>query len=71
MTEVVGHPEEKAPAHLGDRDDLAAQVCGEWVNLRRVAVTLAGEPHKAAGAALGQMVLLHHSRDRRTLGLWG
>jgi hypothetical protein len=34
-------------------------------------ITVAGEPIKAAGAALGQVVLLHHFRDRRALGLWG
>ena len=35
-----------------------------------VAVTVAGEPHKAAGAALGQKVLRHNPADRLAFYLW-
>ncbi len=64
-------PLANASARLGERDDLARDISGHLVSLRWMPVTVAGEPHKAAGTALGQVVLRHHSRDRRTLGLWG
>jgi hypothetical protein len=36
-----------------------------------MAVTVAGEPHKAAGAALGQVMQFDHLADGAALGLWG
>jgi hypothetical protein len=69
--QIVDASVAKAPARLGDLDDLAAQIFGHLVRLRRVAVTVSGEPHKAAGAALGQLVLDHQLADRFAFGLWG
>jgi len=36
-----------------------------------MAVTVAGEPHKAARSAFGQVVFEHQLADRFALGLWG
>jgi len=36
-----------------------------------MAVAVAGEPHKTARAALGQLMLIDQPADGRALGLWG
>jgi hypothetical protein len=36
-----------------------------------VAQTVSAQPHKSAGAALGELKLLNHLADRLTLDLWG
>jgi len=36
-----------------------------------VAKTVSAQPHKSAGAALGELKLLNHLADRLTLDLWG
>lgn len=69
--QIVDAPVAEATAHMVDLDDLGAQGLVHLCFLGRVAVAVAGEPHEAAGAALGQVELLHHGRDRRALGLWG
>ena len=68
---VLNAPVDKASARPGDLDDLAREIAGHLVGLGWMAVTVAGEPHKAAGAALAQLVLEHQSADRLGLGLWG
>lgn len=37
----------------------------------QMAVAVAGEPHKTARAAFGQMVFADHDPDRLAPGLWG
>ena len=69
--QIVNAPVAKAPARLGNLDDLAREIFGHLVSLGWVAVTVAGEPHKAAGAALGQMVFHDHLADRFAFDLWG
>ncbi|MEI2744295.1 MAG: hypothetical protein V9G22_01690 [Ottowia sp.] len=61
----------KAPAHLGDLDDPIGQLARGGIQLGRVTVAVAGEPHKATRAALGQVVFVDHLGDRLALGLWG
>jgi hypothetical protein len=56
---------------MGNLDNLAAQIFGHLIGLGWMAITVAGEPHKAAGAALGQVMQLDHLADGATLGLWG
>jgi hypothetical protein len=41
------------------------------IHLGWMAITVSALPHKTAGAALGQMVNIHHLPDRHALGLWG
>ena len=41
------------------------------IGLRRMAVAVAGKPHKTARAAFGQMVFTDHDPDRLAPGLWG
>jgi hypothetical protein len=36
-----------------------------------VSKTVSAQPHKSAGAALGELKLLNHLADRLTLDLWG
>ena len=55
----------------GDLDDLAAELLGHGVNLGWTAVTVAGEPHKTARMALGQVMLNNHLADGLALDLWG
>jgi hypothetical protein len=69
--QIVDAAVAKATARLGDLDDLAAQVFAHLVGLGWVAVTVAGEPHKAASPALGQVMQLDHLADGIALGLWG
>ncbi len=68
--QVVDAPVAESSADLGDLDDLACEILGHRVGLRCMAIAAAGEPHKATGAALGQMVLAHQLADRFALGLW-
>ena len=68
---VVDAPVAKAPAHLGDLDDPIGQLARGGIQLGRVTVAVAGEPHKATRAALGQVVFVDHLGDRLALGLWG
>jgi len=64
-------PIAEAPAHVRDLDDLAAELLGHGIDLRWVAVAVAGDPHKPACTPLAQIALLDHGGDGRTLGLWG
>jgi hypothetical protein len=58
--QIVNAPVAEAPASMGNLKDLAGQVLGHLVGLGWMAVTVAGESHKAAGAALGQVMQLDH-----------
>ena len=49
----------------------ALSACGLLVRHRWMAVTVSGEPHKTARAALGQIELLDHLSDGFALDLWG
>ena len=69
--QIVDAPVAKAAAHMGDLHDLLVQLHGGLIGLRRMAVAVAGEPHKTARAAFGQMVLADHDPDRLAPGLWG
>ncbi len=69
--QIVNAPVAETPARMGNLDDLAAQIFGHLVGLGWMAVTVAGEPHKTARAALGQMVLDNHHADRFAFDLWG
>ena len=68
---IVDAPVAETPARMGGLDDLAREIFGHLVGLGWMAVTVAGEPHKATGVALGQVVLDHQLADRFALGLWG
>jgi hypothetical protein len=61
----------KAAPHMLDLHDLLVQIQRSLVGLWWVAVAIAGEPHKPARLAFGQMVLAHHAPNRLTPGLWG
>ncbi len=69
--QIVDAPVAESATDLGDLDDLAGEVLGHRVGLRWMAVAVAGEPHKATGAAFGQVVFDHQFADRFALGLWG
>jgi len=69
--QVVDAPVAEAATHMGDLHDLLAQIQRGPIDLRRVAVAVAGEPHKTARAAFGQMVLADHPRYCLAPGLWG
>jgi len=64
-------PVAKAPAHVRDLDDPTGQLARGGIGLGRMAVAVAGEPHKTARAALGQVVFFDHPADRLALDLWG
>ena len=64
-------PIAKAATHVRDLHDLLVQIQRGLVGLRWMAVAIAGEPHKTARTAFGQMVLAHHPRHRLAPGLWG
>lgn len=44
--QIVNAPIAKAPAHMRDLHDLLVQLHGGLIGLRRMAVAVAGEPHK-------------------------
>jgi hypothetical protein len=70
--QVMDTPEAKAVAHVRDLRDLLVQFHGNLIDLRQMAIAVAGEPHKTARAALGQMVFApDHDPDRLAPGLWG
>ena len=69
--QIVDAPIAEAPAHVRDLDDPAGQLARGGISLGRVAVAVAGEPHKTTRAALGQVVLADHPGDRLALDLWG
>lgn len=56
---------------MDDFDDLALEILGHLVGLGWVALAVAGEPHKAARSALGQVMQLDQLADGLALGLWG
>ena len=57
-----------ADGHEQARD---GQLARGGIKLGRVAIAVSGEPHKLAGVAFGQIVLLDHLADRLALDLWG
>ena len=69
--QIVDAPIAKAATRMGDLHDLLVQLHGDLIGLRRMAVAVAGEPHKTARAAFGQMVFADHDPDRLAPGLWG
>jgi hypothetical protein len=69
--QIVDAPVAKAPAHMRDLHDLLVQILRGLIGLRRMAAAVAGEPHKTARAAFGQMVFADHDPDRLAPGLWG
>jgi Xaa-Pro aminopeptidase len=69
--QVVDTSVAKAATHMRDLHDLLVQIQRGLVSLRRMAVAVAGEPHKTARAAFGQMVLAHHAPNRLAPSLWG
>ena len=69
--EVMDAPIAEAPPYQGDFDDGGVQLLGLPVGNGRMAVAIAGEPHKATGAALGQIEALDHLPDGLALDLWG
>jgi hypothetical protein len=56
---------------MGDLHDLLVQFYSGLISLRRMAVAIAGEPHKTARTAFGQMVFADHDPDCLAPGLWG
>lgn len=58
--QIVDVPVAEAAAHMRDLHDLLVQLHSSLIGLRRMAVTVAGESHKTARAAFGQMVFAHH-----------
>lgn len=61
----------KTPPHLRDLDDLGAELLRGLINHGRVAIAVSREPHQAARAALGQMMLGNHLGRRCALDLRG
>ena len=51
--QVVDAPVAKASTRMGDLFDFLVQLHGGLICLRRMAVAVAGEPHKTARAAFG------------------
>jgi hypothetical protein len=68
---VVHTPITKAPTRLGYLNDLVAELNRRLVRLGRMAVTVAGEPHKAACSTLGQVMLGNHLSNGLAFDLWG
>jgi len=68
---IMHTPIAKAPAGVGDLDDLGLQRLRLFAVHRRMAVTVSAQPHKSAGPALGQLMLVDQSPDGGPLGLWG
>lgn len=68
---VVDAPVAKSSTRMGNLDDLAAQSLRHGIGLWWMAIAVAGEPHKFAGAPLAQIALLDHGGDGCALGLWG
>lgn len=64
-------PLDEAPARMCNLDDLAAELFGHGIGFEWMAVAVAEEPHKPAGAPLAQIALLDHGGDGRAPGLWG
>ena len=64
-------PVAKAATHVCDLYDFLVQLHGGPIGLRWMAVAVAGEPHKTARAAFGQLVFADHDPDRLAPGLWG
>ena len=60
----------KASTCVGDLHDLGAELQGCLISLGRVAITVAGEPHKTS-PALGQMMYSNHLSNRLALDLLG
>jgi hypothetical protein len=66
------HPAVSKPAPLmGNIHNAASQGLSLFTGYGRVAQTVSAQPHKSAGAALGELKLLNHLADRLTLDLWG
>ena len=57
---VVDAPIAEAPACMCDLDDLAAERLRHGIGFGWMAVAVAGEPHKPAGASFAQIALLDH-----------
>ena len=68
---IVDAPVTEAAPYMSHLDDPARQLTRRGVCLGRVAVAVAGEPHKTARSALGQMVFVDHHGDRLAPDLWG
>ncbi|RYG55435.1 MAG: hypothetical protein EON56_05625 [Alphaproteobacteria bacterium] len=64
-------PIAEAPTCMRDLDDLAAELLRQGIGRGWIAIAVAGEPHKPAGASFAQIALLDHGGDGGTLGLWG
>jgi len=69
--QIMDAPIAEAPTHVGDFHDLLAQFHSGLIDLWWVTVAIAGEPHKTARAAFGQVVFADHDLDRLAPGLWG
>jgi len=61
----------KAATLMGNIDDARSQRLRLLTVHGRVAKAVSAEPHKSAGAALGEFKLLHHLADGLALDLWG
>jgi hypothetical protein len=68
---VVDAPVAEPAAHQSRLPNLFTQAGVELAGLRRVAVAVAGEPHKAAGVPLREVMLFNHLSDGVAPRLWG
>ena len=68
---VVDAPIAEAPTCMRNLDDLVAELLRYDIGLGWIAIAVAGEPHKPAGAPFTQITLPDHDGHRRALGLRG
>jgi hypothetical protein len=69
--QVVDAPIAEAPTRVRDLHDAGLQSLAHLVDLRWIAIILAGEPHKPARTSFGQIALVDHHGDGCALGLRG
>lgn len=69
--QIMNAPIAKASPHLCNIDDRGTELHRLLIRRRRVTVTTAGEPHKTARSALGQIKPLDDLPDSFTPDLWG
>ena len=67
----MNHAVTPTPACVRSLHDLLAQLHIERAGLALMAIGIAAKPHKGAGVAFRQLVVIDHAADRFAFDLWG
>ena len=69
--DIVDHPVAPTPAGVSSFNDFAPQLHIECAGLALMAKGISTWPHKSAGVACGQSVMIDHAAGRLAFDLWG